>query len=370
MSRSADFSVFKWHDNAAVDYGPPLDTLDTENTDPQDSTNTPSLGKKGDVDNGMGDMKADRTRMDEFYAYCEHGKKDYKSFGVPMKAGIELMEMMNKKGGSLTLYAAIFEWHVANLEAQSTVSAAKLHKTLIERYNMEATIPKEVPVKLPYAGDTVNISTHNCLAQTTDLLTDPQFCDEDFLFFNDDPQSGPPKDWTVLKDVDTGRAMRETYKAMVGDNPYTATGRRKVPVGYVMYADACCTEQYQNLNIEVCKFTLSLFNRAAQEKAHAWRNLGYLPNRVKAKGKAENLLRTANHVDAKKFLDDPQYRRSVAPQSEHHRPNFGAEMYAERGDHEEDDNPPEMSEVKAQDLHVMLDAILASYGLLEDSGLE
>ena len=70
--------------------------------------------------------------MDEFQAYCERGKKDYKSFGAPMKAGIELMEMMNKDGGSLTLYAAIFKWHIENLEAQSTVSPEKLHKTLIE----------------------------------------------------------------------------------------------------------------------------------------------------------------------------------------------------------------------------------------------
>ena len=52
----------------------------------------------------MGDMKVDRTRLDEFYAYCERGKKDYKSFGPSMKAGIELMDMMNKEGCSLTFF--------------------------------------------------------------------------------------------------------------------------------------------------------------------------------------------------------------------------------------------------------------------------
>ena len=102
-------------------------------------------------------------------------------------------------------------------------------------------MPKEVPVKLPFAGETVNICTHDCLAQTTDLLTDPRWSDKDFLFFNGDPQSAPPEDFTVLKDIDTGMAMRESYKAMVGDDPYTATGRRKIPVGFIMYADACCT---------------------------------------------------------------------------------------------------------------------------------
>ena len=174
----------------------------------------------------------------------------------------------------------------------------------------------------------------------------------------------------MLKDLDTGRAMRETYKVMIGDKPYTATGRRKINVGYVMYADACQVGQHMNLGIEIFKFTLSLLNSAAREKAHAWRHLGYLPNRVKSKGKAEDLLRTATHVDAKGFLDDPRYRESVAPQSEPHSPNFGAEMYGGSGDHEEDDDPLELPEVKAQDLHVMLDAILASYGFVEDRGIE
>ena len=231
-------------------------------------------------------------------------------------------------------------------------------------------MPKEVPVKLPFAGETVNLSTHNCLAQTTDLLTDPRWSDKDFLFFNGDPQSAPPEDFTVLKDIDTGMAMRESYKAMVGDDPYTATGRRKIPVGFIMYADACYTGQYQNLNIEIFKFTLTLLNSEAREKPYAWRNLGYLPNRVKAKGNAEELLRTANHVDAKKFLDDPKYRACVAPQSEHHTPNFGADKYVERDDDDNDDNQPQMPEVKAQDLHVMLAAILASYDFVEDSGIE
>ena len=363
-----DFSVFEWQDDEPVDSEPPVDTLNIESTDPQDNVNIPSSSARVKEDDGMGYLNADRTRMNEFYAYCERAKKDYKSFGAPMKAAVELMNMMNTKGGSLALYVAIFDWHIANLNAQSTVPVAKLHNALIERYNMEGTMPKEVPVKLPHAGETVNISTHNCLAQTTDLLTDPRWGDEDFLFFNDDPQSGPPDNWDVLKDVDTGRAMRESYKSMVGDNPYTATGRRKVPVGFIMYVDACVTGQYQNLNIEIFKFTLSLLNNEAREKDYGWRNLGYVPNRVKGKGKAEELLRAAKHIDAKKYLEDPRYRAFMAPQSEEHTPNFGG--HGGIVDEEDDGNPPDMPEVKAQDLHVMLDAILSSYGVIEDTGLE
>ena len=104
QSRSTDFSVFEWHDDNPVDSSPVPETHDTENTDPQDNTNAPPVGRKGDVDYGMGDMKADRTRMNEFQAYCERAKTDYKSFNPSMKAGIELMDMMNKEGGSLTFF--------------------------------------------------------------------------------------------------------------------------------------------------------------------------------------------------------------------------------------------------------------------------
>jgi hypothetical protein len=38
----------------------------------------------------MGDLNADRTRMNEFYAYCERATKDYKSFGAPTsEEGVE-----------------------------------------------------------------------------------------------------------------------------------------------------------------------------------------------------------------------------------------------------------------------------------------
>ena len=154
-----------------------------------------------------------------------------------------------------------------------------------------------------------------------------------------------------------------------------------------MYVDACVTGQYQNLNIEIFKFTLTLLNNEAREKDYGWRNLGYVPNRVKGKGKAEEVLRAAKHIDAQKYLEDPRYRAFVAPQSEEHTPNlgvrkhggseseehtpnFGATMHGGSVDEDDDDNPPEMPEVKAQDLHVMLDAILSSYGVIEDTGLE
>ena len=191
-SRSTDFSVFKWHDDIPVDSSLVPEPHDTENTDPQYNTNAPPVGRKGDVDYGMGDMKADRTGMDGFKAYCKRGKKDYKSFGPSVKASVELMEMMNKYGGSWTLYDTISKWHIDNLEAERTVTPERLHKTLIERYNMEATMPKEVPVRLPFAGETVNMCTHDCGSMITDLLTDPRLGEWSRLFYNDDPQSGHP----------------------------------------------------------------------------------------------------------------------------------------------------------------------------------
>ena len=71
-----------------------------------------------------------------------------------------------------------------------------------------------------------------------------------------------------------------------------------------------------------------------------------------------------------RMLDDPKYRACVAPQSEHHNPNFGASMYAEGGNDGDDNGPPEMPPVKAQDFHIIVAAIMASYGLVEDSAIE
>ena len=45
------------------------------------------------------------------------------------------------------------------------------------------------------------------------LLTDPRLCDDDYLFFDDNPLQPLPKDITEIRDLNTGEAYKPTKKA-------------------------------------------------------------------------------------------------------------------------------------------------------------
>ena len=62
------------------------------------------------------------------------------------------------------------------------------------------------------------------------------------------------------RDVNSGRAYRETYKKLIAPNPLTDSGRKKVLTPYIFYIDGCCTGQYNNLSIEILKFTIGILN--------------------------------------------------------------------------------------------------------------
>ncbi len=306
----------------------------------------------------------DHTAMSDFYDYCERAKVDYVSFDADMRAAVELMSLMNSKGGSLALYEAISQWHLRHPKSLKSIAAPKLHSTLIERYHMEGTMPYEVETKLPFSNETVNLACHDALAQMKDLLTDPRISKNDYLFWNGDPESAPNEEFATLGDVNTGRAMRQTYHDLIAPRPYTADGRRRVPMGVVMYVDACQVGQYQGMAIEILKFTLSIFDSKTREKDYAWRNLGYLPNRVKGKAKARNQFKASTHLDSDNYTSDPEYRKAFWNQGEvTEESTLDPEFYSGEDGGE---NPAEMPEVKAQDLHVMLKQILGSYKDLED----
>ena len=104
-------------------------------------------------------------------------------------------------------------------------SASKLHKMLLERYNLNRILPIEVTVQLPHSKETVKLATHNVRQLTTDILTDPRAVDEDFLFHNNDPTAAPPEHCELVGDLVTTRAYRETYKSKIAPNPRTKCGR-------------------------------------------------------------------------------------------------------------------------------------------------
>ena len=299
--------------------------------------------------------------MKDFNEYVETACRDNKAFSPPYRAAVELMSLMNKKGGSLELYKELFEWHVKNLAASSTVDASQLFDFLLDRYNLRKTLPCEIPVKLPHSMETVNLACHDALAQVTDLLTDPRMCSEDLLFWNGDPKSAPPEEDTMLGDINTGSVMRETHNKKIAPRPKTIDGRTRVPLGFIFYIDGCQVGMYAGMNIEILKFTLSCFNSATREKGFAWRNLGYIPNRIKGMSQAKSQFDDSTHIDSAKYSVDSEYRQLFFQQG---KSTKGLQLDASEYTNDPN-NPPELPTCKAQDLHVMLNTILASYKQIE-----
>ena len=276
------------------------------------------------------------------------------------KAAIELMSLMDTKGGSIALYEAIIDWHVRHLTGNQsqTISADKLHGDLVKRYGMEPVLPYEKRVRLDTEEGEVPIVCHDCEAQTVDLLTDPRLEESDYLFPNNDPEGAPPEEWDILADIDTGRAYRETYKQIIQPRPYTDCGRRRVLCPYIFYLDSCVTGQTQNQEVEILKFTVGLLNQRARRQKWAWRELGIVHHAAKGKGAAKNIVRESDHLDAKDYIEDIEHRRHFAKQMTSNLGDFGLTPEKETL----------ASCIAAQDLHRMLRVMLESYKKIEEEG--
>ena len=326
-----------------------------------------------DSDDGMSDtapsLVPDSTpglseQSDKFKEYVGMAARDNRELQPNWRAAIELMSLMDTKGGSIELYKDVLNWHVRNLDGNQheKVSPDNLHKTLIERYGMNDVMPYEVKLELQSQKGIVPIACHNCEAQTIDLLTDPRQTPADLLF------PGPPEDrWTppnevlMIADIDTGDAFRKTYKALIEPMPYTKCGRKRVLLPYLFYLDSCVTGQNQNQEVEILKFTIGLFNQRARRQKWAWRELGFIHHAGKSGGQAKNLLKNSHHIDSANYVKDPSYREAFATQYKEEIPeieHFGVSHA---------NNTP-ASTVVAQDLHKQLKVLMHSYKKVEEAG--
>ena len=112
-----------------------------------------------DSDDGMSDtapsLVPDSTpglseQSDKFKEYVGMAARDNRELQPNWRAAIELMSLMDTKGGSIELYKDVLNWHVRNLDGNQheKVSPDNLHKTLIERYGMNDVMPYEVKLEL------------------------------------------------------------------------------------------------------------------------------------------------------------------------------------------------------------------------------
>jgi hypothetical protein len=306
--------------------------------------------------------------LNDFKAYIERAKKDFCRLSTDMKASIELMSLMNEKGGSVALFDAVLDWHMAHLQQEKVIHSSKLHCELIDRYHLGPTLPIERSFTLPHSKEHVNLACHDAKAQLVDLLTDPRLCDDDYLFFEDDPMAGIPEEFETVGDVNTSLSYRETYKAIIAPEPIAPSGRRKILCPFIFYVDGCVVGQFQGQNIEIFKFTVGLFRNKTRTYDWAWRPLGYVAKRCKRNKKAEENIKASTHKDGKTFVREATHRAMQYPSAaDGSGPQFDWKIYAKdnRQRKQKKKRPPR---VHAQDFHSMLQVILQSYKRIEEEG--
>ena len=172
----------------------------------------------------MKDLKPDTKPLNDFKEYVRLGRSQNTAFSKDMEAAIELMDLMDKNGGSMKLYKSILKWHMKHLEVENVVSAEALQKHLLARYHLGPSLPVEKKVSLPATGEVVHVPVHDFKAQLIDLLSDPRWKDKDKFYYNDDPHEDPPQEVSKVGDIMTGLAHRKTWEGLVKDDPWTADG--------------------------------------------------------------------------------------------------------------------------------------------------
>ena len=302
----------------------------------------------------------DPAPLNQFKEYIKKARKDFHRLSDEMIAGIELMNLMNECGGSASLYELVFQWHLQHIHVRKSVTADKLHSRLLERYNLGPTLPKEQKVYLPHAKQDVLVPLSDFKAQVLALLTDPRWTDDDYVFHNDDPHSDPPEVFETVGEPMTSLATRKTHEALVGAEPWTEDGWKKMASGVQFYGDATQTTA-NGQSIEIIKFTLTIFNSKAREKDHAWRHLGIVRIPKKQKKNAEDNILESGHVDANTFVSNKEHRGKQFMQSNKDGPLFDSAFYTGT----EDATPPAL---KQQDLHCIMQAILDSFKEVEIEG--
>ena len=168
--QNADLGILEFQDEA---HAPPLNV--TNNPPVQAPAETP-LGHPDPAN-----LPPIRDKLNHFRNYVHHAQCQYYPLGANVRAGIELMKLMDECGGSMKLFDAVFKWHQCHLETTDRVTATQLIRQLEARYNCTATKPFEVPVTLPSNNEKILLPLHDVGSQLLNLLTNPQIQEEDYL---------------------------------------------------------------------------------------------------------------------------------------------------------------------------------------------
>ena len=326
--------------------------------------------KEGNGDDAE-EMSVDTEILEDFKEYCAWAAQNTGPLSLELEAGIQLMALLIKQRAPLNLYNKIFKWHVNNLKATTHTPKNKLLTELKKRYNMTNKGPKVIRnFELPYSGSIIDLVVQDFKQQVQSLLSDPRFTDDDYLFFDDDPFASPPNAFTTIGDINTGRAYRKTYEKLI-----TKPGKQ-VLLPILFYMDGAITGMYDHLPIEALKFTIGILNAKARDRFEAWKTIGYVTQFLKEDTTAKDIIREEAGMDADCYLSDPA-SDSEEEEDDDETARTGTatrqsrledELESEEEEEEEDGDSvaePTIASCSAQDLHAMLNQMLASYREVE-----
>ena len=167
------------------------------------------------------------------------------------------------------------------------------------------------------------------------LLTDPRICDQDYIFFDNDPFAPPPEEVAEIRDLNTGQAYQKTHAKLVQNR----SNHILLPV--LFYMDGANTGQFVDLPLTAVKISLGIFSRKAREKDYFWKTLGFIPGYSPDTSYSRRLLTETHHMEGELFEEDFENEEGLKPN---------------------------MAIKKAQDLHSMLAVILQSYLKIQRTG--
>lgn len=303
-------------------------------------------GNQGQVEETV--IKASKKSVKDFKNYVRKAYQNFAQLEEKEKEAARLMRTLLKKKASLDTYEAVMEWHLVSSgkmrqgaslgKCQHFVSRHKLMQKLRKRYHMEQKYATHETIVLPHTKTKVTIWRKHARDIVQSLLTDPRWKDEDFLYFDDNPFAPPPEDLEYIEDVNTGEAFIKTHKRLI-------TKPNQILVGIPLYIDGAVTGQFDKLQVEALKMTLTLLNRKARDKEYAWRSLGYVTNYAKEDSRGQKIFVDSGHAAA-------------------------AELYMDEMEEEEGEKGGvELDVDKAADYHAILSVLMESLFELIEEGM-
>ena len=273
-----------------------------------------------------------------FKQYVAKAYNEFKDYTDNQVNAINLLAILRQATASLSTYEALMHWHFVATKAihfsepvsrcPLYVPRPRLFKFLENRFSFgPRTGLQETSVLLPHSRANATIVWKDAKSVITSLLTDPRIRDEDYLFWNNDPFSGPPDQIDTIGDLNTGNAYVQSYKRLI-------RGDKQVLLPVLFYIDGANTGHFVDLPITAVKISLGIFTQKARDKDYMWQTLGYIPAVDKYKHGGTRMVRQSGHLDAV-LVNNANFTPTAC---------------------------------KAQDLHTMLDVVLRSYYDLQHTG--